>query len=75
MATPSLKKKWKMSWRDRWRTAPVPTDHGSLGQTEAGRYLRVIYVPDPTSCSVFVIMAYELGQKARKALRRPRNPQ
>ena len=42
----------------------------ALGQTVAGRYLRVIYVPDPTPDSVFVITAYELGEKALKALRR-----
>ena len=42
----------------------------ALGQTEAGRYLRVIYVPDPTPGSVFVITAYDLGDKALKALRR-----
>ena len=42
----------------------------ALGQTEAGRHLRVIYVPDPTPSSVFVITAYELGEKAQKALRR-----
>jgi hypothetical protein len=42
----------------------------ALGQTEAGRYLRVIYVPDPIPGSVFVITAYELGQRAQKALRR-----
>ena len=42
----------------------------ALGQTEAGRYLRVIYVPDPTPGSVFVITAYELGEKVLKALRR-----
>ena len=42
----------------------------AIGQTEAGRYLRVIYVPDPTPGSVFVITAYELGEKALKALRR-----
>jgi hypothetical protein len=42
----------------------------ALGQTEAGRYLRVIYVPDPVPGSVFVITAYELGAKALKALRR-----
>jgi len=41
-----------------------------LGQTEAGRFLRVIYVPDPNPRSVFVITAYELGAKALKALRR-----
>ena len=46
----------------------------ALGQTEAGRYLRVIYVPDPTPGSVFVITAYELGEKARQALRRRLKP-
>ena len=46
----------------------------ALGQTEAGRYLRVIYVPDPTPGSVFVITAYELGAKALKALRRRQKP-
>ncbi len=46
----------------------------ALGQTEAGRYLRVIYVPDPTPGSVFVITAYELGERARKALRRRQKP-
>jgi hypothetical protein len=44
----------------------------ALGQTEAGRYLRVIYVPDPTPGSVFVITAYELGEKAPKTLQRRR---
>ncbi|HXB72283.1 MAG TPA: DUF4258 domain-containing protein [Candidatus Acidoferrales bacterium] len=34
-----------------------------LGQTAAGRYLRVIYVPDPELDSVFVITAYELTGK------------
>jgi uncharacterized protein DUF4258 len=43
-----------------------------LGQTEGGRYLRVIYVPDPEPESVFVITAYDLGPKALKALRRLR---
>jgi hypothetical protein len=42
----------------------------ALGQTRAGRYLRVIYVPDPTPSSVFVITAYQLGPKALHALRR-----
>jgi hypothetical protein len=32
----------------------------AIGQTEEGRYLRVIYVPDPIAGSVFVIRAYEL---------------
>lgn len=44
----------------------------ALGQTAAGRYLRVIYVPDPEPDSVFVITAYELGPKAKRALRRRR---
>lgn len=44
----------------------------ALGQTRAGRYLRVIYVPDPKSESVFVITAYQLGSKALRALRRRR---
>jgi hypothetical protein len=44
----------------------------AIGQTEAGRYLRVIYVPDPEPGSVFVITAYELCRKALKAYRRRR---
>jgi len=44
----------------------------ALGQTRAGRYLRVIYVPDPQPESVFVITAYDLGPKAKHALRRRR---
>jgi len=42
----------------------------SLGQTKAGRYLRVIYLPDPEPDSVFVITAYELVGKPLKAYRR-----
>ena len=41
-----------------------------LGQTQAGRYLQVIYVPDPEPESVFVITAYELKGNARRAYRR-----
>ena len=44
----------------------------SIGQTKAGRYLRVIYVPDPEPDSVFVITAYELVGKPLKAYRRRR---
>lgn len=50
-------------------------DEGSrvaIGQTEVGRYLRVIYVPDPEPGSVFVITAYELQGKALTAYRRRR---
>ena len=42
----------------------------ALGQTRSGRYLRVIYVPDPGEGSMFVITAYDLGPKALKALKR-----
>jgi len=44
----------------------------AVGQTEAGRYLRVIYVPDPQPDSAFMITAYDPGPKALKALRRRR---
>jgi hypothetical protein len=46
----------------------------ALGQTESGRYLRVVYVPDPIPGSVFVITAYEIGEKALKALKRRQKP-
>jgi hypothetical protein len=52
-----------------------PGQEGSrvaIGQTRAGRYLRVIYVPDPEPASVFVITAYELTGKPLKAYRRRR---
>jgi hypothetical protein len=42
----------------------------AIGQTDAGRYLRVIYVRDPKPDSVFVITAYELKGKSLKAYRR-----
>jgi hypothetical protein len=44
----------------------------ALGQTNAGRYLRVIYVPDPEPESVFVVTAYELRGKPLLAFRRRR---
>jgi hypothetical protein len=44
----------------------------ATGQTEAGRYLRVIYVPDLEPGSVFVITAYELRGKPLTAYRRRR---
>jgi len=44
----------------------------AVGRSQAGRYLRVIYVPDPIPDSVFVITAYPLGPKAMRALRRRR---
>jgi len=42
----------------------------AIGQTGDGRFLKVIYVPDPLPNSVFVITAYELGPKAKRAARR-----
>ena len=42
----------------------------AIGQTKDGRYLRVIYVPDPEPDSVFIITAYELSGKPLKAYRR-----
>lgn len=41
-----------------------------LGQTLAGRYPQVIYVPDEGPDSIFVITAYELQGKAKSAFRR-----
>jgi hypothetical protein len=44
----------------------------AIGQTSSGRFLRVIYVPDPVPESVFVITAYDLTGKALLAYRRRR---
>ena len=44
----------------------------TIGQTSAGRYLRVVYVPDPEPESVFVITALELAGKPLIAYRRRR---
>ena len=44
----------------------------AIGQTKEGRYLKVIYVPDPVPDSVFVRTAYEPGPKAKRAIRRKR---
>ena len=42
----------------------------AIGQTRAGRYLRVVYVRDPDASGAFVITAFELRGKPLKALRR-----
>lgn len=42
----------------------------AIGQTRAGRFLRVIYAPDPEPESLFVITAYELRGKPLAAYRR-----
>ena len=50
-----------------------PGERGSriaIGQTDAGRYIRIIYVAEPDRDSVFVITAYELKGKPLKAYRR-----
>ena len=44
----------------------------AMGQTRAGRYLRVIYVPDALPNSVFVITAFELRGNPLAAYRRRR---
>lgn len=44
----------------------------ALGQTEAGRYLQVVYVPDAGQRSAFVVTAYDLRGKALAAYRRRR---
>jgi hypothetical protein len=43
-----------------------------LGQSTAGRYLQVIYVPDDDGIGVFVITAFEPTEKAKQAYRRRR---
>ena len=41
-----------------------------MGQTSAGRYLKVVFVPDPEGGGGFVVTAYELRGKGLKAYRR-----
>ena len=42
----------------------------AIGQTQAGRYLRVIYKRDMDSDSVFIITAYDLTGRPLSAYRR-----
>ena len=44
----------------------------ALGQAQNGRYLQVVYVPDPIPGSVFVITAYGLSRKPLAAYKRRR---
>lgn len=44
----------------------------AIGQTRAGRYLKLIYVPDPEPDGIFVITAYQLIGKPLMAYRRRR---
>ena len=41
-----------------------------LGQTEAGRYLQVVYVPDAVGEGAFVVTAFDIAPKAKRAFRR-----
>jgi hypothetical protein len=41
-----------------------------IGQTLAGRYLQVVFVPDTGRTSAFVVTAYSLAPKAMRAFRR-----
>ena len=43
-----------------------------LGRTDAGRYLQVVDVTDDDGLGLFVITAYELQGKAKRAFRRRR---
>lgn len=44
----------------------------AMGRTAAGRCLRVVYVPDETPGSVFVVTAYNVAGKSLRAFRRRR---
>jgi uncharacterized DUF497 family protein len=44
----------------------------ALGQTEAGRFLKVVYAPRKEGQGIFVITAYELRGKELRAYRRRR---
>ena len=48
------------------------TSRAVLGQTSAGRCLKVVYVPDERGDSAFVVTSYELRGKALSAYRRAR---
>ena len=40
----------------------------ALGMSGEGRYIRVVYGPDPKPDSLFAITAHEIGPKAKLAL-------
>jgi len=42
----------------------------AIGQTRAGRYLKVVYAPDDDGIGIFVITAYDLRGAALTAFRR-----
>jgi hypothetical protein len=41
-----------------------------LGQTLAGRYLQVVYVPDVVGVGAFVVTAFDMSPKAKRGFRR-----
>ena len=41
-----------------------------IGQSYAGRYLQVVYVPDAVGAGAFVVTAFDLTPKAKRAFRR-----
>jgi hypothetical protein len=41
-----------------------------MGKTAGGRYLQVFYVPDEVGVGLFVITAFEMTEKRKKAFRR-----
>jgi hypothetical protein len=41
-----------------------------LGQTAAGRYLQIVYVPDAVGDGAFVVTAFDPTPKAQRAFRR-----
>lgn len=57
-------------WRPRLNLRGGGDARSIMGQTLAGRYLKVVFVPDPDGVSGFVVTAYELRGKALRAYRR-----
>ncbi len=41
-----------------------------LGQTQAGRYLQVVYVLDTVGDGAFIVTAFDLTPKAKRAFRK-----
>ena len=67
-----LRLKLRMSWKAPARIVPREGARIALGQTAAGRYLKVVYVPDSDPNSVFVITAFELNGRPLQAYKRRR---
>jgi hypothetical protein len=76
---------WKLLYNDLWswirptgRRLAHPGEDGpcaddsrqALGQTQAGRYLRVVYIPDEEGDGIFVVTAYLLAGKQLQAFPR-----